>query len=46
MEHIENEDKISRQALHACKLGFIHPISHEWMEFTSEMPEDMKNLLI
>ena len=45
MEHIENEEKISRQALHACKLGFFHPITNEWMEFTSEMPEDMKALL-
>ena len=46
MPHIENEDKISRQALHACKLGFYHPISNEWMEFTSEMPEDMRNLIM
>jgi len=45
MPHIENEDKISRQALHACKLGFYHPITNEWMEFTSEIPEDMRNLL-
>ena len=46
MPHIENEKLIHRQALHACKLGFHHPISNEWMEFTSEMPEDMKNLII
>ena len=45
MLHIENEDKISRQALHACKLGFYHPITNEWMEFSSEMPSDMQALL-
>ena len=45
MPHIENEERIERQALHACKLGFHHPISNEWMEFHSEMPEDMRNLL-
>lgn len=45
MPCIENEQKISRQALHACKLGFYHPITNEWMEFTSEMPDDMKNLI-
>ena len=45
MPCIENEDRIERQALHACKLGFYHPITNEWMEFTSEMPEDMKALL-
>ncbi len=45
MLHIENEDKISRQALHACKLGFYHPITNEWMEFFSEMPSDMQALL-
>lgn len=45
MLYIENEDKISRQALHACKLGFYHPITNEWMEFFSEMPSDMQALL-
>ncbi len=45
MPHIENEERISRQALHACKLGFYHPITNEWMEFTSEMPEDMRALI-
>lgn len=43
--HIENEERIDRQALHACKLGFYHPITNEWMEFHSEMPADMQALL-
>ena len=34
-----------RQALHARTLGFVHPRSGEEMFFTSELPEDMKDLL-
>ena len=33
-----------RQALHAAKLGFVHPISNEYMEFHAELPNDMKEL--
>jgi len=36
---------ISRQALHAKTLGFIHPISNEFMRFDSEIPDDMKSVL-
>jgi 23S rRNA pseudouridine1911/1915/1917 synthase len=35
-----------RQALHAKKLGFVHPQTKKMMRFESELPEDMKNLLI
>ncbi len=45
MPHIDNESRIKRQALHACRLGFIHPITNEWMEFHSDMPQDMSSLL-
>ncbi len=34
-----------RQALHAKTLGFEHPRTGEWMQFDSELPEDMSNLL-
>lgn len=34
-----------RQALHACKLGLIHPDTAEDMSWESQVPEDMKNLL-
>jgi 23S rRNA pseudouridine1911/1915/1917 synthase len=34
-----------RQALHAETLGFEHPESGEWMEWHSELPEDMQDLL-
>lgn len=30
-----------RQALHAKTLGFVHPITGQEMDFTSEMPEDL-----
>lgn len=32
---------LPRQALHAKTLGFTHPATGEYMEFTSELPEDM-----
>ncbi|MCR4290390.1 MAG: RluA family pseudouridine synthase [Candidatus Scalindua sp.] len=36
---------IERQALHAYKIGFIHPVTNEALEFTAEIPEDMCNLI-
>ena len=36
---------LPRQALHAKTLGFHHPETNEYMEFTSELPEDMKACL-
>ena len=34
-----------RQALHAIRLGLIHPASGEPMEWTADLPADMKRLL-
>jgi 23S rRNA pseudouridine1911/1915/1917 synthase len=34
-----------RQALHAAVLGFIHPISGQRLEFSSELPADMRELI-
>ena len=34
-----------RQALHAASLGFIHPITNEEIYLTSELPEDMGQLV-
>lgn len=34
-----------RQALHASRLGLVHPASGEYMEWTAELPEDMQQLL-
>lgn len=36
---------LNRQALHARLLGFIHPRSGEYMEFSSPIPDDMANIL-
>lgn len=36
---------ISRQALHAKALGFVHPGTHKRVYFDSELPADMKFLL-
>jgi len=34
-----------RQALHAARLGFIHPVTGERLEFDSPLPADMQQLL-
>ena len=34
-----------RQALHASRLGLIHPQSGEYLEWSAELPEDMRRLL-
>jgi 23S rRNA pseudouridine1911/1915/1917 synthase len=35
----------NRQALHAIRLGLIHPLSGEAMEWSIDLPDDMKALL-
>lgn len=43
---IENNLKmLPRQALHAKSLGFEHPRTGEWMQFDTELPEDMTQVL-
>ncbi len=34
-----------RQALHAARLGFLHPISGESLDFRAELPPDMRELI-
>jgi len=34
-----------RQALHARSLSFTHPKTKKWVEFNSELPEDMQNMI-
>lgn len=36
---------IPRQMLHAETLGFTHPVTGEYMEFSRPMPEDMQKVL-
>lgn len=38
--------RIRRQALHAARLGFIHPRTKKFLEFSSPLPADMENLLL
>lgn len=40
----EKSSLIPRQALHALMLGFTHPATKKYLEFTTEMPPDMKKL--
>lgn len=37
--------KLNGQALHAAILGFVHPSTGEYMEFSAPMPNDMEELL-
>lgn len=37
---------ISRQMLHAIKLGLYHPRTNEWMEFVAPIPQDFKSAII
>jgi len=36
---------IGRPALHAKTIGFTHPVTKKYVEFTSELPEDMVKLI-
>lgn len=36
---------LTRQWLHAMRLGFTHPRTGEWVEFSSEYPQDLQHAL-
>ena len=38
-------NSFNRQALHASRLGLIHPVTKEVMEWFAEPPEDFRNLM-
>ena len=45
-QFVDNAFKIlPRQALHAKTLGFVHPVTGDYMRFDSELPEDMANCI-
>ena len=46
-DYLYNPDMeyINRQALHAYRLSFPHPITRQQMEFVAPMPPDMKKVL-
>ncbi|HKM39157.1 MAG TPA: RluA family pseudouridine synthase [bacterium] len=37
--------KLSRQFLHAARLGFFHPLTGERLEFTSPLPDDLQKVI-
>ena len=38
-------DYIQRQALHAARVSFHHPMTNEWLELSADMPQDMKDII-
>ena len=44
-ETISAIQALNRQALHAYEISFMHPISHEMMTFTAEIPDDIDSVL-
>jgi len=45
-QFIDNCFKVlPRQALHAKTLGFVHPVTKEFMSFDTELPEDIKECI-
>jgi len=36
---------LNRQALHAKELGFTHPVTGEWIQFNSELPSEMTEVI-
>jgi len=41
----KEELKINRQALHSYWLGFSHPFTHKYMEFSVSLPEDIQKCI-
>jgi 23S rRNA pseudouridine1911/1915/1917 synthase len=45
-QFVENCFKIiPRQALHARTLGFVHPITKEYLHFDCQLPDDFRAVL-
>ena len=48
-DYVYGNDKksayLNGQCLHAIKIGFIHPITDEYLEFTSDLPDYFKEFL-
>lgn len=43
--YLQDQWPKARQALHAKELSFIHPVTDEKLQFFSDLPEDMRNLI-
>jgi 23S rRNA pseudouridine1911/1915/1917 synthase len=37
--------RLNRQALHATRLGFMHPATNQFIEFATDPPDDMKQAI-
>src|SRR5690606_31076812 len=45
-QFVDNCFKIlPRHALHAKELGFTHPVTRQWMQFDSELPGEMQQVI-
>ena len=42
---LERLEGLHRQALHAAELGFTHPLSGEWLQFSAPFPPDLQAVL-
>jgi 23S rRNA pseudouridine1911/1915/1917 synthase len=42
---LEIANALGRQALHAAVLGFVHPVTQEWLRFESPLPADFETAL-
>ncbi len=45
-EYGQRSTVINRQALHANLLGFYHPATNKYLEFSLTLPEDIKRLIV
>lgn len=43
--HDKNSAFLNGQCLHAIKIGFVHPIKNEYMEFSSDLPDYFKDFI-
>jgi 23S rRNA pseudouridine1911/1915/1917 synthase len=45
LRSVVDELGFARQALHAAELGFVHPLTGESLRFSSNLPQDMQELI-
>jgi 23S rRNA pseudouridine1911/1915/1917 synthase len=45
LQSVVSDLRFVRQALHAARLGFIHPVSGETLAFAAPLPPDMRELI-
>ena len=45
LRSLGHEFGLKRHALHAAKLGFVHPTTGQWLEFRSPLPDEIEQVL-